>query len=318
MNTKEWIRTVAVVVAALGVTMSHATAAEPDQKPTPQPRESVLTLNKEFACCDYGGNKVCIVNREGTITWQMQARNPQDIWVLPDGTILFTHVKGVKRVTRDKKIVWEYKADSKCEIHAAQPLPDDKCMIAESGPMRIIEVDRSGTITKEVKLTTRSKSVHGQMRGARKLANGNYLVGQYAEGVLREYDAAGKIVWKFKQKPVFGGIRLTNGNTIVSTGDGHRIAEVNKAGTIVWEIKEKDLPGNPLRFIAGMQLLPNGNLVVCNWGGHGHTREQPQIFEVTRAKKVVGVIDDWKHFGTLSGVCIMGLKGDPTRFEIAR
>jgi hypothetical protein len=46
--------------------------------------------------------------------------------------------------------------------------------------------------------------------------------------------------------------------------------------------------------------------------------KQPQIFEVTRDKKVVGVIDDWKQFKTISGVCIMGIKGDATKFEVLR
>ena len=89
-------------------------------------------------------------------------------------------------------------------------------------------------------------------------------------------------------------------------------------GKTVWEVGENDLPGNPLRFVAGMQRLPNGNTVVCNWGGHGHVGQQPQIFEVTRDKKVVGEVFDFKQFGTLSGVFILGLEGDPTQFEILR
>jgi len=277
-----------------------------------------MTLGKAVACCDYGGNKVCLVDKSGKITWQISANRPQDVWVLPNGNILFTHLRGVKEVTRDKNIVWEFKAPRGSEIHACQPLPGGKVMIAESGPMRIIEVDRAGKITKEVKLTTKTKRAHAQMRGARKTAKGTYLVGQYSDGVVREYDGSGKIVWEFRHKPVFGGIRLPDGNTLVATGDGHRIVEVDKDGKVVWEIKENDLPGNPLRFVAGMQRLANGNTVVCNWGGHGHVRAQPQIFEVTRDKKIVGVLDDWKNFSTMSGVFVMGLAGDATKFEITR
>ena len=59
-------------------------------------------------------------------------------------------------------------------------------------------------------------------------------------------------------------------------------------------------------------------LALLELGGHGHIRKQPQIFEVTRAKKVVGVIDDWKQFGTLSGVCVTGIEGDATKFEVTR
>lgn len=315
MKARKWCWIVVLAAVAAGAVLTDAPAA---RKPPPDLKEPVLTLNKAIACTDYGGNKVCLVDKTGKITWQMRAKLPQDVWVLPNGNILFTHLRGVKEVTRDKKVVWEFTAPAGNEIHACQPLPDDKVMIAESGPMRIIEVDRAGKITKEVKLTTKCKGAHGQMRGARKTAKGTYLVGQYSDGVLREYDQTGKIVWEFRHKPTFGGIRLPNGNTLVSTGDGHRIVEVDKDGKIVWEIKEKDLPGNPLRFTTGMQRLPNGNTLVCNWGGHGHVRAQPQIFEVTRDKKVVGVINDWKQFSTITSVFVMGLSGEATKFEITR
>ncbi len=191
-------------------------------------------------------------------------------------------------------------------------------MIAESGPMRIIEVDRQGNITKEVKLTTKCRGAHGQMRCARKTAKGTYIIGQYSEGLVREYDDTGRIIREIKQKPAFGGIRLPDGNTLIATGDGHRIYEIDKDDNVVWEIKEHELPGNPLRFIAGMQRLPNGNTLVCNWGGHGHVGKQPQIFEVTRDKKVVGEIYDYKQFSTLSGVFLIGIKADPTKFEVLR
>jgi outer membrane protein assembly factor BamB len=311
-------RWIAVPVSLALTAAFAAAAARKPKAPSAAPREPVYTLNKEIALCDYGGNKVCLVDKTGKITWQIAAQRPQDVWILPSGNILFTHVKGVKEVSLDKKVVWKYDTAKANEIHACQPLPDGKVMIAESGPMQIIEVDRAGTITKTVKLTTNCKNTHGQMRGARKTAAGTYLVGQYSDAVVREYDETGKIVREIKHKPAFGGLRLPNGNTLVATGDGHRIFEVDKAGQVVWEIKEKDLPGNPLRFVAGLRRLANGNTLVCNWGGHGHVGKQPQIFEVTRDKKVVGVLDDWKQFKTISGAFVRGPGRGATKFEIVR
>jgi hypothetical protein len=280
-----------------------------------QPR---MTLDKPFACADYGGNKICLVDAQGKITWQHPASRPQDVWVLAGGNVLFSHDKGATEVTRDKRVVWQYTTAAGNEVHACQPLPDGLVMIAESGPMRIIEVDRQGKIAKEVKLATKCKNTHGQMRCVRKLAGGNYLVGQYSDGVVREYDPSGKIVWEFQQKMAFGGIRLPDGNTLVATGDAHRVVEVDKQGTVVWEIRENDLPGNPLRFVAGLERLPNGNTLVCNWGGHGYIGRQPQIFEVTRDKKVVGEVFDFQRFSTISGVLLLGAPGDPAKFEVLR
>jgi hypothetical protein len=275
-----------------------------------------LTLGRAFACCDYGGRKIALVDAEGKITWQYPAIGAQDIWILPSGNILFSHVKGAKEITRQKEVVWEYETDPKNEVHACQPLPDGLVMIAESGPMQIIEVNREGRITKTIKLTSEIERTHSQMRGARKLANGNYLVGQYGDAVVREYSPTGKIVRDIPHKQAFSGLRLPNGNTLIATGDSHRILEVDPAGKTVWSIEENELPGNPLRFVAGMQRLPNGNTLVCNWGGHGHVGQQPQVFEVTRDKTVVGEIYDFQQFGTLTSVFVLDVEGDPTRFEI--
>ncbi|MBM4038474.1 MAG: hypothetical protein FJ290_08165 [Planctomycetes bacterium] len=275
-------------------------------------------LGRAYLCADYGAGKVLLVNKEGKIEWEAKAPGAQDIWLLPNGNILFTHVKGVKEMTRDNKVVWEYKTAPANEVHACQPLPDGVVMVAESGPCRIIEVGRDCKVLKEVKLTTNCKNTHGQMRGARKLANGHYIVGQYSDAVVREYDADGKIVWEFKHKCAFAGIRLPNGNTLVATGDAHRVVEVDLKGEVVWEINENDLPGNPLRFVAGLERLPNGNTVICNWGGHGHVGQQPQIVEVSRDKKVVAELYDNKQFRTIPGVFLLDAEGDVTKCERLR
>ena len=70
--------------------------------------------------------------------------------------------------------------------------------------------------------------------------------------------------------------------------------------------------------MAGLQRLPNGNTLVCNWGGHGHIGEQPQICEITRDKQVVGEIYDFQQFSTISGIFLLDVEGDPSRFELLR
>jgi hypothetical protein len=96
------------------------------------------------------------------------------------------------------------------------------------------------------------------------------------------------------------------------------VIEVDPQDKVVWSLDENDLPGNPLRFVAGIQRLPNGNTVVCNWGGHGHVGQQPEVVEVTPDKKVVWQVDDYKTFKTISGIQILDVKGDVTQGEIPR
>ncbi|MBM3999883.1 MAG: hypothetical protein FJ297_10150 [Planctomycetes bacterium] len=282
------------------------------------PATSRRTLGRPFACADYGGKRVCLVDTEGQVTWEYPADGPQDIWILKNGNVLFSHVGGATEVTRDRQVVWKYQTAEKNEVHACQPLPDGKVMVAESGPMRLIEVDREGRVTHEVKLTTATDRTHLQMRGARKLSDGHYLVGQFGDGVVREYDGSGKIVREFAQPMAFVGIRLSDGNTLIASGDAHRILEVDRNGRVVWEVTENELAGNPLRFIAGMQRLANGNTLVCNWGGHGHIGKQPQIFEITRDKKIVGEFFDYARLNTVSGVFVAEDGADPAAFQVQR
>jgi hypothetical protein len=275
-----------------------------------------------FLCCDYGGNKVCVVSAEGKIEWQYDCKNPQDCWKLPNGNYLFCFVTGALEVTPEKKIVWEYKAptDRKVEVHGCQPLPDGQVMIVECGTSRIIEVDRAGKITKEIQLTTDPMvKLHNQFRGTRKLKNGHYLVCFKGEGKVVELDAAGKVLREVK---VPGDphevVALPDQHLLITCGDGHKVMEFDGAGKVVWELNENDLPGNPLRLMAGCQRLPNGNTVFCNYLGHGHLGEQPQVFEITRDKKIVWSFADHARFKTINQIQLLDVAGDVTRGEILR
>ncbi len=275
-----------------------------------------------FLCCDYGGGKVCVVSAGGKIEWQYDCKNPQDCWALPNGNYLFCFVSGALEVTPDKKIVWEYKAptDVKVEVHACQPLPDGKVMIVECGTSRIIEVDRAGKITKEIKLTpSPTVKLHNQFRGTRKLKNGHYLVCFKGEGKVAELDAVGKVV---RETKVPGDphevVPLKDGGMLVTCGDGHKVLEFDAKGKVTWELNETDLPGNPLRLMAGCQRLPNGNTVVCNYLGHGHIGEQPQFFEITRDKKIVWSFAGHEQFKTINQIQVLDVKGDVTKGEILR
>lgn len=292
-----------VIVALFSVTFT-ASAAE-------------WTLDRPLLLADYGGNMIWLLDAEGKVVWEHEADRPQDVWMLSNGNILFSHLRGATEVTRDKEVVWSFTVPNTSEVHACQPLPDGLVLIAESGPMQLLEVDREGEIVLTVPLQT-TVSTHSQMRCARKTVDGTYVVGQYGESVVRTYDADGKILSAIEHGDSFGGIPLPNGNLLCACGDAHRIAEITPEGETVWEVQENDLSGNPLRFVAGLQRLPNGNTLICNWGGHGHIGQQAQVVEITPEKEVVGVLYDFERFSTISGAFAVGVEGDPAQFEILR
>jgi hypothetical protein len=273
-----------------------------------------------FLNCDYNGGHVSIVAADGSIEWQVDAQNPQDCWLLPNGNILFAYIGGAKEMTRDKQVTWEYKAPEKVECHAAQPLPNGNVLVVECGTSRIIEVDRKGEIAKEIKLTTAPEiKLHNQFRGTRKTADGHYLVCFKGEGKIVELDGDGKVLREVK---VPGDphevVRLPNKNLLITCGDGHKVVEVDPSDKVVWELNENDLPNNPLRLMAGCQRLPNGNTLFCVYLGHGHIGEQPMVLEVTPDKKVVWEFADHAHFKTINQVQSLEVPGDVTKGEILR
>lgn len=301
-------------MAALAGATVVATGAQAQQ-----PTDSGARIHHPFLCCDNGQGKVFVVSADGKIEWEYPMPLGQDVWRLPNGNYLLSHVRGVKEVTPEKKVVWEYNSPDGTEVHNCQPLADGSVMVCECGTKRIVEVDRQGQIRKEVKLDTNTTNVHLQFRIARKLANGNYLVAQVGEHFVREYDSGGKVLRTIATPgDPFIGLRLPNGNTLIGCGDGHKVMEVDPNDKVVWQIDENELPGIPLRFVAGLQRLPNGNTVVCNWGGHGHVGEQPLVFEVTLDKKVVWKVDDYQQFRTISNIQLLDIEGDVTKGEILR
>jgi hypothetical protein len=273
-----------------------------------------------FLSCDYNGGHVTIVAADGSIEWQVDAKNPQDCWLLPNGNILFAYIGGAKEITKDKQVVWEYRAPEKVECHAAQPLPNGNVLIVECGTSRIIEVDRKGQIAKEIKLTTAPEiKLHNQFRGTRKTADGHYFVCFKGEGKIVELDGDGKVLREVK---VPGDphevVPLPDKNLLITCGDGHKVVEVDPSDKVVWELNENDLPGNPLRLMAGCQRLPNGNTLFCVYLGHGHIGEQPMVLEVTPDKKVVWEFADHAHFKTINQVQSLEVPGDVTKGEILR
>ena len=274
-----------------------------------------------FIGTDAYAGKVCVVSADGKIEWEYACKHPQDCWRLPNGNYLFCHSGGALELTPDKKIAWEYKAPEKTEVHACQPLPDGRVLVVECGTSRLIEVDRTGKIAKEIKLTPPPAKVglHDQYRGARKTTAGHYFVCRKGEHLVEELDAAGKTLRQIKVPgDVHEVVPLPDGHLLITCGDGHKVIELDASEKVVWELNENDLPGNPLRLMAGCQRLPNGNTVFCNYLGHGHLGEQPLVFEITREKKIVWQFADHKQFKVVNQIQLLDVPGDVTRGEILR
>ncbi|HEX4590143.1 MAG TPA: hypothetical protein VH120_09470, partial [Gemmataceae bacterium] len=137
--------------------------------------------------------KVAIIAADGNVEWEFaNGAECHDLWLLPNHNVLLAlSPTTVAEVSPDKAVVWKYEAKPKAgpkgrvEVHAFQPLPDGRVLVAESGNRRIIEVDRAGKIVKEIPLTVDKPDPHRDTRMVRKLDNGHYLVCHEGDGTVR-------------------------------------------------------------------------------------------------------------------------------------
>jgi len=264
---------------------------------------------------------LAIVEADGAVSWKQPIPGtPHDLSVLPNGNILVVldNHRIVELEAKTGKELWTYDSakmngndGKKVEVHAIQRLADDLTMIAESGPGRIIEVDRLGVIKHEIAMKVANPHPHRDTRLVRKLASGTYLVCHEGDGVVREYDGKGGVVWEygvplFDKKPAgghgpeawgnqtYGALRLANGNTLLSTGNGHSVIEVTPAKEIVWHLKQGDLPGITFAWITTVQALPDGTVIL----GNCHAGPaNPQLIAVNREKKVLWSYKNFELFG---------------------
>lgn len=303
-----------ITLLALAVTYSACAAPTPPPLPLPLPLPGHVVLTQ-------GNKNLCIINRDGAIEWRKEWGGIHDVHVLANGNIMVQQgaAKVVEIDRQSQEVIWQYDASQangnagkRVEVHAFQPLPNGNIMIAESGPARILEVDRSGAVQSETKLQVDRPHPHTDTRLVRKIDDDHYLVCHEGDGFVREYEqGTGKVVWEY-DVPMFereakGGhgpeafgdkcfaaLRLANGNTLIATGNGHSVIEVSPNKEVVWHLTQDELPGIRLAWVTTLEVLPNGNYVIGNChAGKG----QPLLIEIEpKTKRVVWQLD---HFDLL-------------------
>lgn len=316
-KTPAWRAQLLAAVIVFGAAL--ACAADPPlavQTGTPRRVIAADSSTKTLAC----------IGPDGRVEWRMPCGSIHDLHLLPDGHLLYQDGwTRIIEIDESRRPVWEYDATGNgnmgrpVEVHAFQRLAHGGTMIVESGPARIIEVDRSGHVTREIPLTVTSPSAHADTRNARKTSTGSYLVAHEKDGVVREYDATGKVIWEHDVPiscgarrgghgpeacgdQVYSAVRLDNGNTLIGSGNGHCVLEVSPSHEVVWQVGQHDLPGIVLAWVTQVERRPNGNTVVVNC--HAGP-EQPQILEVTPDKRVVWSFRDFTTFGNSLPVAVV-------------
>jgi hypothetical protein len=265
--------------------------------------------------------------REGKVVWQftMPLRNAaggiqefDDATLLANGNIIYSHMSGASEVTPEKKVIWNYQAPPKTEVHSVQPLGKNRVLIMRNGnPAQAMIINTAiGETEKVIPIPTAVTGTHGQFRHIRMTSAGTILVPHLSEGKVVEYDLDGKEIWSAKAENVWSAVRLKNGNTLLA-GDWKGYArEINPRGETVWEFTQADVPDIKIFSIQTAQRLANGNTVLSSWcAGNNKTEEWAgtvQILEVTPAKKVVWALSAWSNpdLGPATSIQLLDEPGD--------
>lgn len=148
------------------------------------------------------------------------------------------------------------------------------------------------------------------VRLIRQTNTGTYLMS--CNDRIREGSPDGKYLREF---PVDGfyhawkSLRLPNGNLIVTAGYGAFVVELDSSGKIIRKFGGKEQVPEKIRpfFYAMFQLLPNGNIVLANWQGHGpgFGNSGTQLLEFDSAGEIVWSWSKPELISSLQGVLVL-------------
>lgn len=262
------------------------------------------------------GTKTAIIGEDCEIIWEV-AEKSRDGEVLPNGNVLIAFAKEVKEYTREKEVVFHYKlAPENKEISTATRLENGRTLIAEMGAKpRLLEVAPDGRIVVDVPVQPETENTHMQIRMARKLPSGNYLVPHLLAFAIKEYTPKGEIVRTIKTDlPELGGkekknwpftaIVLEDGRIMANLTNGNKTVIFDKDGKVNWVFANEQC-ADP----CGGQFLANGNVVACQYGSRSDA--MPDVMEISPDKKVVWQFKAPKFRG-FHEVHVLTSNGKPT------
>lgn len=234
--------------------------------------------------------KILRFDETGAVVWDYPAETARDVWLLPNGNVLFPYSisnglnnaeTGAKEVTPDKRIVWQFITCG--QVYSCQRMADGNTVVGATQQGKLLIVNPAGEVVRSFAVKNAAAG-HSSMRNVRALADGHFLVAEESARAAREYDADGHLLREFKTPfPTYSAIRLPSGNTVTCGKTG--IVEFDPQGKQVWELFAGDVPDLGIRWFAGLQVLPNGNLFICNAGG------RVPFAEISKDKKVVWQAD---------------------------
>jgi hypothetical protein len=239
---------------------------------------------------DAAGKKVVKINGQGTVLWQADNNNGQDVQVLKNGNVLVNCLPNVREYSPDGKVVWEVGREIAGTPDSVERLENGHTLIGDNAHHRVIEIDENKKIVWSYDVPNSNNRARQTMRRVRRLPNGNTIIAASSLDKVIEISPVGKIVWQYAIPFPCLATRLANGNTLISSGEGTGsprgffVIEIDQAGKAIWKYGGEEAPADQkLNWPSGFAVLPNGNLLIAE--AHAGV-----LREVTRQKKTVRII----------------------------
>jgi hypothetical protein len=268
-------------------------------------------IRHEFIAVDEGHATLLHVDeRDQSKNWLVPIGQPaaRDLQLIGENKILIGHHHGYSEFDLALgRLVKEFK--SLAGVTAVRRQPNGHTIIAGvdipgANGVAVLELDAND---REIQ---RAIFPGDYVRLIRQTEQGTYLMS--CNDRIREGSRDGKYLREF---PVDGfyhawkALRLPNGNLIVTAGYGAFVVELDSAGKIVRQFGGKEQVPEKVRpfFYAMFQLLPNGNIVLANWQGHGpgYGHSGVQLLEFNPAGEIVWTWSQADLISSLQGVLVL-------------
>ncbi len=251
-----------------------------------------------------------INERDQSKNWIVPVGQPaaRDMQLIGTGRILIGHHHGYSEFDIARgRLVKEFKSLE--GVTAVRRQPDGHTIIAGvdipgTKGVAVLELDADDREMQRVIFPG------DYVRLIRQTEQGTYLMS--CNDRMREGSRDGKYLREF---PVEGfyhawkALRLPNGNLIVTAGYGAFVVELDPAGRILRKFGGKDQVSEKVRpfFYAMFQLLPDGNIVLANWQGHGPGlgNSGVQLLEFNHAGEIVWSWSKADLISSLQGVLVL-------------
>jgi len=261
-------------------------------------------IKHDFICVDnYGNNRLIRVNQYNHAkSWMVEIpKGSRDLQKLGGNRLLVSHGNGAA--------IYDIETGKQLKIIAKSYSNIQSARYTDEGYYYLLSIDG-----KIYKLNSNGEEVNQividkdlDLRLLRFTYNGDFLISCKKPKAIIEVNQKGEIIKEISLKDKgYKALPLENGNYLNTGGDSVKIVEVNDAGEILSFVGGKtEHPSLNLDYCSGWDMLSNGNIVMCNWLGHGKHGTAPHLIEFTDGNKAVWNWEDHKTARQVTNVLFL-------------